>query len=134
MTKAARTKETDERGRRTGHGMRALLTPALANLAIGVPAVIPLHLTYWLLTEYLPSDCDSFAPDPALSNCDYHTLDHAPVVMVLLALTGTLLLLTALAVNVLGPRRRSEKHPGRWLAMATLIPVPFVTLLCLAKS
>ncbi|WP_345019948.1 hypothetical protein [Streptomyces shaanxiensis] len=121
--------EAEERGRRPG-----LLAPALANLALGVPAIIPLYLTYWLLTDYLPSPCDAFAPDPALSNCDYHTLDHAPVMMFLLALTGMLLLLALLAVDVLGPRRRGEDRPGRWPAAATLVPVPFLVLLCLAKT
>lgn len=140
MTKAAAaaTKEEkkqekkdkgDERGRRPG-----LLAPALANLALGVPAIIPLYLTYWLLTDYLPSPCDAFAPDPRLSNCDYHTLDHAPVMMFLLALTGVALLLALLAMDVLGPRRRREDRPGRWLATAALIPVPFLVLLCLAKA
>ncbi|MER5937979.1 hypothetical protein ABT121_11730 [Streptomyces sp. NPDC001928] len=122
--------EDDERGRRRP----GLLAPALANLALGVPAIVPLYLTYWLLTDYLPSDCDAFASTPQLSNCDYHTLDHAPVLMFLLALTGLMLLLTLLAVDVLGPRRRAEPRPGRWLAMATLVPVPFVVLLCLAKT
>lgn len=119
--------EGDERGRRPG-----LLAPVLANLALGVPAIIPLYLTYWLLTDYLPSPCDAFAPDPELSNCDYHTLDHAPVMMFLLVLTGVMLLLVLLAVDVLGPRSRREDRPGRWLATATLIPVPFLVLLCLA--
>ncbi|KMS72496.1 hypothetical protein ACM01_22920 [Streptomyces viridochromogenes] len=111
-----------------------MLAPALANLAIGVPAIIPLYLTYWLLTDYLPSPCDAFAPDPELSNCDYHTLDHAPVMMFLLTVTGAILLLALLTVDILGPRRRADARPGRWLAMATLIPAPFLVLLCLAKT
>ncbi|WP_128428738.1 hypothetical protein [Streptomyces cyaneus] len=121
--------EEAERGRRQG-----LLAPALANLALGVPAIIPLYLTYWLLTEYVPLSCDAFATRPDMSNCDYHTLDHAPVMMFLLAVTGTLLLILLLTVDVLGPRRRGDARPGRWLAMATLIPVPFMVLLCLAKA
>lgn len=114
--------------------MRALLAPALANLAVGVPAIIPLHLTYWLLTDYIPSGCDALAPDPARSTCDYHTLDHAPVMLFLLTLTGTMLLLTLLTVNVLGPRRRAEERPGRWPAAAPLVAAPFLVLLCLTKS
>jgi hypothetical protein len=131
---AAETTSEDERGR--GH-RPSLLAPALANLAMGLPAIIPLYLTYWLLTKYLPSDCDAFATGQELremSNCDYHTLDHAPVMMFLLAVTGAMLLLMLLRVNVLGPRRRGEDRPGRWLAAATLIPVPFLVLLCLAKA
>ncbi|MFI7414561.1 hypothetical protein ACIBU0_38560 [Streptomyces sp. NPDC049627] len=121
--------EEDERGRRPG-----LLAPALANLALGVPAIIPLYLTYWLLTDYLPSDCDAFAARPELSNCDYHTLDHAPVMMFLLAVTGAMLLAALMAVDVLRPLRRPDDGPRRWLATATLIPVPFLVLLCLART
>ncbi|MET9969704.1 hypothetical protein ABZZ80_28205 [Streptomyces sp. NPDC006356] len=124
------SRSKDERGRRRP----GLLAPALANLAIGVPAIIPLYLGYWLLTDYLPSTCDAFATRPDMSNCDYHTLDHAPVMMFLLAVTGALLLLALLTVNVLGPRRRADARPGRWPAMATLVPVPFLVLLCLAKT
>ncbi|KUO01994.1 hypothetical protein AQJ67_22655 [Streptomyces caeruleatus] len=110
------------------------MAPALANLAIGLPAIIPLYSAYWLLTNYLPSTCDAFAPRPDTSNCDYHTLDHAPVMMSLLAVTGAILLLAVLTVDVLGPRRRADDRPGRWLATAALIPVPFLLLLCLAKA
>ncbi|GHH24241.1 hypothetical protein [Streptomyces lanatus] len=124
MTKA------EDRGPRTAHG-RALLAPALANLAIGIPAIIPLYLTYWLLTRYAPSDCEAFAPTPpSATNCDYHTLDHAPVVMFLLALTGAVLVLLALRVNV----RPHGRGSTRWLAMTPLILVPFLTLLCLART
>ncbi|MDO0914663.1 hypothetical protein QQM39_28685 [Streptomyces sp. DT2A-34] len=126
--------DEDERGRRHGLLRHGLLAPALANLALGVPAILPLYLTYWLWTEYAPLSCDAFATRPDMSNCDYHTLDHAPVMMFLLALTGALLLILLLAVDVLGPRARGDARPGRWLAMATLIPVPFLVLLCLAKA
>ncbi|WP_218137792.1 hypothetical protein [Streptomyces sp. cf386] len=126
---------SDERGHRPER-RRGLLTPALANLALGVPAIIPLYATYWLLTEYLPMDCrditDMARPD--VRNCNFHTLDHAGPMMFLLALTGVALLLALLAVDVLGPRRRREDRPGRWLATAALIPVPFLMLLILAKT
>ena len=121
--------EEDERGRR-----HSLLAPALTNLALGVPAIIPLYLTYWLLTDYLPSDCDAFAARPELSNCDYHTLEDAPLLMFLLAATGTMLLAALVVVNVLRPLRRADDSPRRWLATATLILVPFLVLLCLAKA
>ncbi|WP_159053181.1 hypothetical protein [Streptomyces regalis] len=135
---AVDAKKEDERARRTEHRpggrRRGLLAPALANLAIGLPAIIPLYLTYWLLTDYLPSNCDAFAADPALSNCDYHTLEDAPLLMFLLAVTGALLLMVLVMVNVLAPRSREDDNPRRWLAMTTLIPVPFLVLLCLAKA
>lgn len=135
MTKAAvaaasGSRSEDERGRRRP----GLVAPAPANLAIGVPAIIPLYLTYRLLTDYLPSTCDAFATRPGMSNCDHHTLDQAPVMMFLPAITGALLLLALLTVDVLGPRRRADARPGRRPAMATLVPVPFLVLLCLATT
>ncbi|WP_369169639.1 hypothetical protein AB5J49_17930 [Streptomyces sp. R28] len=99
-----------------------------------MPATIPLYLAYRLWTEYAPLSCDAFATRPDMSNCDHHTLDHAPVMMFLLTVTGALLLILLLAVDVLGPRRRGDARPGRWLTMTTLIPVPFLVLLCLAKA
>ncbi|MFG2554975.1 hypothetical protein [Streptomyces sp. NPDC048581] len=125
----------DERGRRPER-RRGLLTPALANLALGVPAIIPLYATYWLLTDYLPMDCrditDMARPD--VRNCNFHTLDHAGPMMFLLALTGALLLMLVVAVDILRPRTRDGDGPGRWLATAVLIPVPFLVLLCLARA
>ncbi|MFI6011408.1 hypothetical protein ACIBAG_21755 [Streptomyces sp. NPDC051243] len=101
-----------------------------------MPAIIPSYLAYWLLTKYLPMDCrdikDMARPD--VRNCDFHTLDHAGPVMFLLALTGSLLLALVVAVDVLRPLARDDDRPARWLAMATLIPVPFLVLLCLAKA
>ncbi|WP_208607482.1 hypothetical protein [Streptomyces curacoi] len=134
--------EEDDRGHqspdtepRSGR-RRGLLVPALVNLALGVPAIIPLYLTYWLLTEYLPMDCrdirDMARPD--VQNCNFHTLDHAGPVMFALALTGALLLMLVVMVDVLRPRTRPDDGPGRWLATAALIPVPFATLLYLAQA
>jgi hypothetical protein len=149
MTGAAGEPDEDEPGHRAGaRAARSrgrlkrgpviprLVIPGLVNLALGVPAVIPLYVTYWLLTEYLPMDCrdigDMARPD--VRNCNFHTLDHAGPMMFLLALTAALLLALVVRVDVLRPRARDDERPGRWLAAAVLIPVPFLVLLYLAKA
>ncbi|WP_211768520.1 glycosyl hydrolase [Kutzneria sp. CA-103260] len=109
-----------------------LWLPALVNLGLGVLAMAPLHLARWLVVNYLPMDCKS-VEDVArrdLVNCDYTTLDHAGVVMFAAVVTGALLLVLALTIDVLLPLRRGRRL-GAWLGMALLIPVPFVVWLCL---
>ncbi|MFI1360615.1 hypothetical protein ACH4TV_44645 [Streptomyces sp. NPDC020898] len=111
------------------------VVPGLLNLLLGLPAMIPLYLGWWLLTEYLPMDCHSVA-DAARStggDCNYTTLDHAGPVMFLLALSGLFVVCLVLLVDVLLPRRRGAR-PGPWLGTALLIPVPFVVALVLART
>lgn len=105
---------------------------ALVNLALGVPAIVPFHLAWWLLTEYLPMDCRTTDDlgKPGLTNCNYTTLDHASVVMFLLAVTGVLVLALVIVVNVLRPRRRGQ-HLATRLGTAVFIPLPFAVLLSL---
>lgn len=101
-----------------------------ANLAIGVPAALPLSCAGWLLTEYLPMDCrsvaDSYAPGFS-GDCDYGTLDHAGPVMFLLFLTGALVLALMLVVDVLLPLSRG-RSARPWLAAAVFVPVPYAAL------
>ncbi|MFJ8584643.1 hypothetical protein ACIRD2_08270 [Streptomyces sp. NPDC093595] len=106
---------------------------ATVNLALGVPAMIPLYSAWWLLSEYLPMDCRTTEDmaRPGLADCDYHTLDHAPVMMLLLAVTGLIMLLLVLVVDVLLPLRRDDRLRA-WLGTALLIPVPFTALMVLA--
>lgn len=100
--------------------------PGMVNLALGVPAMIPLCLAWWLLTEYLPMDCRSVedAARPGLADCNYTTLDHAGPVMFLLAVTGLLMLVLVLVVDVLLPLRRGDRL-GTWLGTTVLILAPF---------
>ncbi|MFD3453257.1 hypothetical protein ACFWVC_13870 [Streptomyces sp. NPDC058691] len=103
----------------------------LVNLALGVPAVVPLYCAWWLLTEYLPMDCRSVsdASAPGFSGtCDYHVLDHAGPVMFLLALSGLFVLALVLLVDVAVPR--SKGRPVRpWALAGLVVPVPFLALL-----
>lgn len=118
--------ESDAGADRDQRARGGLWVPGIVNLAVGIPAMIPLYLAWWLLTEYLPMDCRSTG-DPAGAgsvNCNYTTLDHAFPVMLLLAVTGLFMLLVVLMVDVLLPLRRGDRL-GRWLGTAVLILVPF---------
>ncbi|WP_431962279.1 hypothetical protein [Actinacidiphila sp. bgisy160] len=101
-----------------------------ANLAIGVPAALPLYCARWLLTVYLPMDCrsvaDSYAPGFS-GDCDYGTLDHAGPVVFLLFLTGALVLAVVLVVDVLLPLSRG-RSARPWLVAAAFVPVPYAAL------
>ncbi|MFF9868293.1 hypothetical protein ACF1G0_23320 [Streptomyces sp. NPDC013953] len=110
-----------------------LLLPVTVNLALGVPATIPLYCAWWLMSEYLPMDCRTTEDmaRPGLTDCNHHTLDHAFPVMVLLAVTGLLMLLLILVVDVLRPLGRGDRL-RTWLGTALLIPVPFAALMVLA--
>ncbi|MEU7892012.1 hypothetical protein AB0B45_04015 [Nonomuraea sp. NPDC049152] len=103
------------------------------NLGLGVPAIVPLYLAWWLLTEYMPMDCKSVKDlaNPGLTNCDYHTLDHAPIIMILLVVTGLFTLTAVVVTNVALPLWRGRRLAA-WLSAAVLIPMPF--LLCLALA
>ncbi|MGP4003026.1 hypothetical protein [Streptomyces sp. 8N706] len=124
--------ETGVKGDRGQRARGGLWIPGVVNLALGVPAMIPLYLTWWLLAEYLPMDCHS-ADDLAragLANCNYHTLDHAGPVMFLLTVTGLFMLVLVLIVDLLLPLRRGDRL-GTWLGTAVLIPVPFMVCMAL---
>ncbi|MEV4611352.1 hypothetical protein AB0K43_01945 [Kitasatospora sp. NPDC049258] len=120
----------------TGRARRLRARPQVwANLGIGLPAVVPLYLAWWLLTEYAPMDCASVAEAAApgfAGTCNYTVLDHAGVVAFLLLLTGGLVLALVLLVDLLLPRARG-REAGPWLAATVLIPVPFAVLWLLAR-
>lgn len=121
-----RAANTDHGGRVTG----GLWAPGLANLALGVFAMLPLSQARWLWTEYLPMDCRSPADIGEPGICYHPHLDHAPVVMFFLVVTGVVLLLLVLVVDVALPLRRGERL-GTWLAATVLIPVPYAAWLAL---
>jgi hypothetical protein len=105
----------------------------LVNLGLGVPAIVPLYLAWWLLTEYMPMDCRNVEDvgKPGLTNCNYTTLDHAGPVMLLLAVTGVFILALVVAIDVVLPLRRGRRLAA-WLGTAVLIPIPFAVCLALA--
>lgn len=92
--------------------------PALANLLIGVVAVVPGWCVRWLVVEYPLLRCDS-------RGCDPDAAEPAPVMAYGAVLGGILVLGLVLMVDVLLPRQEGWRL-HRWLGMAVLIPVPFV--------
>ena len=101
--------------------------PALANLGLGVPAMVPFYLAWWLLTEYMPMDCTLAKP----TNCNYETLENKFFVTLLLAVTGLLTLTQVIVIDVALPLWHGRRLMA-WLGAAVLIPVPFVVCLALA--
>ncbi|MFB4262693.1 hypothetical protein [Nonomuraea sp. GTA35] len=120
---------TDTRVGREGRARSALWGPALTNLGLGVPAMVPLHLAWWLLTEYLPMDCALAEP----ANCNYETLDNGFVLTVLLVVTGLLTLTQVIVLDVALPLWHGRRLSA-WLGAAVFIPVPFLVSLALASQ
>jgi hypothetical protein len=86
-----------------------------------------------LLTKYLPMDCRSPAGMAGSTNCDYHTLDHAAPMTMILVLTGAFVPALAVVVNIALPLARGRR-PRSWLGSATLLLVPYAALWALHLS
>ena len=113
----------------------AVWRPVVVNLVLGVLAVVPLYCAYWLLTEYVPMDCESIdeASAPGFTgDCFYPTLDHAGPVTAVLAVTGLPVLALPAVVDVQRPLARGQRL-GPWLGSAALVFVPFGALWAVAR-
>ncbi|MFE4259776.1 hypothetical protein [Streptomyces sp. NPDC056883] len=95
-----------------------LWAPALANLLIGVVAVIPCGCVWWLLTEYPSARCGG---DWA---CNEEASESAFAMTGFALIGGTVVLGLVLVVDVLMPRQEDWRLRN-WLGMAALVPVPF---------
>lgn len=95
-------------------GDRPLWAPVLANLLIGVVAIIPGLCIRWLTTEHCSDDI----------GCDKEAYEPAPVMVYGAVLSGLFVLSMVLIVDVLMPRQEGWRLQ-RWLRMAVLVPVPF---------
>ncbi|MEU7659482.1 hypothetical protein [Streptomyces lincolnensis] len=100
------------------------LAPVGINLMFGVPAVIPLHSAWLLLTDYRSCALDT-AP-VGLSDCgDISVVEGAGWARLGLLVLGGLGLLLVLAVDVLFPAATGRPW-RRWLAASLAIPVPYL--------
>ncbi|MFD8019545.1 hypothetical protein ACFV6G_03860 [Streptomyces lavendulae] len=91
-----------------------LWAPVLANLLIGVVAVVPGLCIRWLATEH----CNDAI------GCEKDAYEPAPVMGYGAVLGGLFVLGMVLIVDVLMPRQEGWRL-HRWLGMAVLVPVPF---------
>ncbi|GGN72928.1 hypothetical protein GCM10011579_050530 [Streptomyces albiflavescens] len=111
-----------DRGASTGRGpgaVRGLWAPALANLLIGLVAIVPGLCLRWLLTKYPSVDCGGGI------GCDKESPDNALGMITGAVLGCGFVLGMVLVVDILMPRQEGHSV-GPWLGMALLIPAPFV--------
>ena len=93
--------------------------PILANLLLGLLAVVPLWCLHWLLVEYPSVDCGGSI------GCDKEAGQNALGAAVGAVVSGAIVLGLLLVVDVLMPRQeRWPVHP--WLGAAVLMPLPYV--------
>ncbi|MFD4408699.1 hypothetical protein [Streptomyces sp. NPDC058475] len=99
--------------------VRRLGAPALANLLIGLAAIVPGLCLRWLLTKYPSVGCGHSV------GCGKAASHHSLGMMTGAVLGGGFVLGMVLVVDFLVPHQ--EGGPvGTWLSMALLIPAPFV--------
>ncbi|WP_338696702.1 hypothetical protein V2W30_14370 [Streptomyces sp. Q6] len=108
--------------------LRVWVPPVVANLALGIPALVPLFSLSWLLTNWFGTDCarfDELTAAGATPLCDYHTLDHGPVIMALAVVSALLLTLFVVLSNRGLARRRPT---GVCPRTVPLVLLPFAAL------
>ncbi|WP_157882522.1 hypothetical protein [Streptomyces silvensis] len=104
-------------------GLIKRLVPVWVNLLLGIPAMLPLHSAWLLLTKYrscawntagYASDCG----DPSMvEGAGWHRMSVLVV--------GGLGLLLVLAVDVLFPASTGRRR-RHWLTASLALPVPYV--------
>ncbi|MFE4664057.1 hypothetical protein ACFRI7_08895 [Streptomyces sp. NPDC056716] len=105
--------------------------PVCVNLLLGVPAMVPLHSAWLLLTDYRSCAFDN-SPVGRTDCGDISVIEGAGAARVGLLFVGGLGLLLVLAVDVFFPAGLGW-HRRRWLTAALAIPVPYLlTVLALA--
>ncbi|GAA4682772.1 hypothetical protein GCM10023347_42160 [Streptomyces chumphonensis] len=99
-----------------------VVAAVLANLLIGVLAIVPAFCAHWLVVEYPLVDCMGGL------GCDKEAEDHVAGALAGAAVGGVVVLGALLVVDVAVPRQ--EGWPlRRWLGSAALVPVPFLLAL-----
>ncbi|WP_405937487.1 hypothetical protein OG338_12965 [Streptomyces sp. NBC_00726] len=100
-----------------------LLTPAVINFLLGIPAVIPLYSAQLLLTTYRACALNT---EGYGSDCgDARTIEATGWHRASVVLIGGLGLLLVLAVDVLFPAGTGRPR-RRWLAASAALPVPYL--------
>ncbi|MFE0106933.1 hypothetical protein [Streptomyces sp. NPDC059009] len=99
-----------------------------ANALIGIPAMVPLHSALWLLNRrWSEGNSLAEASSTIIEVCsgDCQATDLA---WLALAVTGALVLLLVLVVDLIVPLQR-DRPLGPWVKATLLIPVPYLIAL-----
>ncbi|MDV5146374.1 hypothetical protein R1T08_19760 [Streptomyces sp. SBC-4] len=106
------------------------LIPLWVNLLLGVPAMLPLHSAWLLLTEYRP--CAWNTSGYASACGDANMIEAAGWHRASVLFIGGLGLLLVLAVDVLLPASTGRRR-RHWLTASLALPVPYLlTVIALA--
>ncbi|MET9252313.1 hypothetical protein ACGFZL_31295 [Streptomyces sp. NPDC048182] len=109
----------------TGERVRGhRLTPVGVNLLFGLPAMVPLHSAWLLLTEYRSCALDT-AGFGRTSCGDVTVVEGAGWARAGLLVVGGLGLLLVLLVDVAFPAATGRPW-RRWLAASLVIPLPYL--------
>ncbi|MEU1037561.1 hypothetical protein [Streptomyces sp. NPDC005907] len=99
--------------------------PVGANVLLGIVAMVPLHSAWWLLNHRIFGGGFVDGQPSTLFEVCAADCDRVGLAGLALAVTGALVLLAVLVVDVLIPsHRRKPLRP--WLMATLLIPVPYV--------
>ncbi|MEV0023210.1 hypothetical protein AB0H45_13465 [Streptomyces atroolivaceus] len=97
--------------------------PLVVNLLLGIPAMLPLHSAWLLLTEYSPC---AWNTSGYTSDCgDVSMIEAAGWHRASVIIIGGLGLLVILAVDVLLPAS-TGRRVRTWLTASFLLPVPYL--------
>ncbi|MFE7811034.1 hypothetical protein ACFU5P_03430 [Streptomyces sp. NPDC057433] len=111
-------------GRPAGRPYTRFLVPAGVNLLFGIPAMIPLHSAWLLLTRY--RSCALDTAGFGLTHCgDVTVIEGAGWARAGLLVVGGLGLLLVVLVDVLFPAATGRPW-RRWLAASLVIPLPYL--------
>ncbi|WP_162600174.1 hypothetical protein [Streptomyces sp. CS131] len=124
------TQESDEAQARSSRWRRPM--PFVVNLLLGIPAMLPLHSAWLLLTEYSPCAWNNSG---YTSDCgDVRMIEAAGWHRASVIIIGGLVLLLILLVDVLFPASTGRRL-RTWLTASFLLPVPYLfTVIAFAIS
>lgn len=115
----------NDTSRPNGPSLWRQLAPVWANFLIGLPAMVPLHSAWLLLTRYRPCACDNSGFGQ--TDCgSVDVIEGAGWARVGVVVFGGLGLLLVVTLDVLFPAAYGRRIRP-WLLGMLVIPVPYLT-------